>query len=190
VSRDGSPAEEDLRDLQDQLQVLARVHIDPRLQGKIDLSDIVNETLGEACKDWKTLEPRVRAQRRGWLRRAFLNNLRDAIRRLRSRGALAERSLEAALERSSVRLDGWLAADDSTPSQKAARQEEAELVVTALSRLPERERMAVILQRWHGWKLDEIAGQLGCTPGAVAGLIHRGLDRLRKELQQMGVDHA
>jgi nucleotidyltransferase/DNA polymerase involved in DNA repair len=46
------------------------------------------------------------------------------------------------------------------------------------------ERQALILQKWHGWKLAEIAEQLQCTPKAVAGLLARGLARLNKLVPQ------
>ena len=49
----------------------------------------------------------------------------------------------------------------------------------ALSRLPEAQREALVLQHWQGWSLDEIAEQMGRTRTAVAGLLKRGLRQLR-----------
>lgn len=50
----------------------------------------------------------------------------------------------------------------------------------ALSRLPERKREALILQKYLGWRLAQIAEHLGCTPRVVPGLQATGLKRLRK----------
>jgi RNA polymerase sigma-70 factor (ECF subfamily) len=115
-----------------------------------------------------------------------MNNLRDVLRKLKSRRAVSERSLDAALDHSSVRVNAWLAGPDSTPSAKAVRREECEKVTAALACLPERQREAIVLQRWHGWKLAQIAEHLGCSPGAAAVLIHRGQRRLRELLEQTG----
>jgi DNA-directed RNA polymerase specialized sigma24 family protein len=51
--------------------------------------------------------------------------------------------------------------------------------------LPQRQREALILQRWHGWKLAEIAEHMQCTQGVVAGLHARGLAKLRELLPEM-----
>ena len=114
------------------------------------------------------------------------NNLTDEVRKLSARGrdAARERSLEAALEESSARLGDWLAAEQSSPSQKVERHEQALRLADALGRLPEAQREALVLQHWHGWSLAEIGAHLGRSPAAVAGLLHRGLRRLRELLQE------
>jgi RNA polymerase sigma-70 factor (ECF subfamily) len=60
------------------------------------------------------------------------------------------------------------------------KQEGALRLAEALAQLPERQRDAIILQKFHGWKLAEIAEHLECTTGVVAGLQARGLARLRQ----------
>jgi RNA polymerase sigma-70 factor (ECF subfamily) len=167
------------------LSFLARVQIDPRLQGEIDLSGVVQQTLLEAHQRWERIcstEPEVQARQ---LRCMLANNLRDEIRKIRTQGrdVHRKRSLEAALEQSSARLENVLRAEESTPSQKAERQEEALRVAEALAKLPEAEREALYLQHWHGWTLDQIGKHLHRTPGSVAGLLHRGMERLKGYLQ-------
>lgn len=52
----------------------------------------------------------------------------------------------------------------------------------ALSKLPHRQRTAIVL-RYYGRETERsIADVLDCRPGTVGSLIHRGLARLRKEL--------
>ena len=114
------------------LLLLARMQLDARPQGKIDPSDIVQQTLLEAHAHG----PAIVGDERGlgaWLRRALVNNLRDALRALRrgKRDVAREQSLEAAVDESSARLANWLAADHTSPSVKAARNEE----LAALGRL-------------------------------------------------------
>jgi RNA polymerase sigma-70 factor (ECF subfamily) len=185
MTRQPESESEAFREFSSYLRVLARVQLDPRLQGKIDLSGIIQQTLLEAHRAWEQLRGWTREQKAGWLRRALANNLADEIRKLKSQGRNAHRevSLDQVLEQSSARLEAWLVAEESTPAELAERQEEALRLAEALERLPEAEREAIVLQRWHGWTLAQIAQHLGRTPGAVAGLLHRGLDRLRKDLQ-------
>jgi hypothetical protein len=99
-----------------------------------------------------------------------------------------ERSLEQALERSSAKLEGWLAADQSTPSQRVARQEQALRVAEALASLPEAPRQALDLLHWQGWTLAEIAAHMGKSRAAVAGLIKRGLEQLRRKMKMSKPD--
>lgn len=100
------------------------------------------------------------------------------------RDVARERSLEAALEASSIRLRAWLAADESSPSQRADRNEQMLRLADALAELPEAQREAVVLHYWQEWTVAAIAEHLGRTPAAVAGLLKRGLQALRQRLRE------
>src|SRR5262249_33512621 len=95
-----------------------------------------------------------------------------------------ERSLEEALEESSARLQNWLAAEQSSPSQEAGRKEQGVRLAEALAQLPEPQREAVTLRHLEGWSLADIADHLGRTQAAVVGLLQRGLKALRQILQE------
>src|SRR5262249_4582141 len=97
-------------------------------------------------------------------------------------------ALEQALDLSSARLLESLALVESTPSQHAARNEELARLAEALPRLPPDQQEAVILHHLQGPKLAEVAAHLGRSLTAVAGLIHRGLQKLR-ELMCDGEPH-
>ena len=170
------------------LAVLARLRVDPRLCGKLDLSGIVQHTLLEAHLTGAGWKAGTEAQRLAWLRRALANNLADELRRWAAakRGGGRERSLEDAAARSSIRLQEWVAADVSSPSDQAIRHEEELALAEALGALPDAQREALILQHWHGWSLAEIGAHLGRSPAAVAGLIKRGLAGLRARLPSGG----
>src|SRR5207249_1060792 len=94
-----------------------------------------------------------------------------------------ERSLEAALEDSSSRLEAWLAAEQSSPSQHAIRQEQLCRMAAALEQLPAQQRQAVELHHLRGCSLAEVAEQMGRSRSAVASLIFRGLEKLRQLLE-------
>jgi RNA polymerase sigma-70 factor (ECF subfamily) len=168
------------------LDMLARVQIDPRLRGKVDLSGVLQQTLLEAHQQKARFAAEHPAQEAAWLRKILAHNLTDELRKLGAgkRDAARERSLEAALEESSARLGAWLAADQSSPSEQVQRNEQGLRLATALAQLPEAQREALVLQHWHGWSLLQIAEHLDRTRAAVAGLIKRGLQQLRTYLQQ------
>jgi len=166
------------------LETLTFLQIDPRLRSKFGLSDVVQETLLEAWCDLDRIMALDAADRKHWLRRMLVNNLLQTIERWRTgrRDVRLEQSLEAAATESSCRLENWLATEDSSPSERLAEQEQSLQMLEALAKLDRRQREALILQKYHGWTLAQIAEHLGCTVGAVAGLHARGLKELRKYL--------
>jgi RNA polymerase sigma-70 factor (ECF subfamily) len=168
------------------LRLLAGLQLAPRLRGKVDLSGVVQQTLLDAHCDPGKPRERTEAQAAAWLRKILLNNLADEIRKhgTRKRDAQIERSLDAALEQSATRLEAWLAAEHSSPSQRVVRDEQVLRLVDAITTLPENQRRAVELHHLQGWSLMAIAEELGTTKPAVAGLLHRGLQALRARLSE------
>jgi RNA polymerase sigma-70 factor (ECF subfamily) len=167
------------------LGMLARLQLEPRLQGKIDLSGVVQQTLLEAHQALRQLPEPDEGRRVAWLRQILANNLLDEVRKLgtAARDVDRERSLEAALDDSSSRLQAWLAADQSSPSQQAMQHEQLLQLAEALARLPADQRTAVELHHLQGCPLAEVARQLGRSKGAVAALLFRGLKKLRQLLE-------
>ena len=167
------------------LLMLARIQLDPRLGGKLDASDVVQQTMLEAHRQQAQFRGRTEGELVAWLRQILAHNLADALRGLgrAKRDVARERSIDQALEQSSARLEAWLAAEQSSPSQQAMRKERMLLLADALEKLPEGQREAIELHYWQGWSLSEIAGRLGRSTPAVAGLLQRGLKQLRQLLQ-------
>lgn len=173
-----------LERFRDYLAVLARQQVGPRLRERIDLSGVVQQTL------WEALQPNVGLDRldpdaqTALLRRILSNNLADEIRKQRSlkRNRGRERSLHEAIEDSSALLESLVADDGSTPSQRAARQEQILRLASAIAQLPRDQRLAVELHHLQGWSLDKVARSLRKTKPAIAGLLHRGLKQLRELL--------
>jgi RNA polymerase sigma-70 factor (subfamily 1) len=169
------------------LETLTFIQIDPRLRGKFGLSDVIQKTLLEAYRRLEDIQALDADGRKRWLRRMLVNNLLEEIDhwRARKRDYRLEQPLAAAADESSCRLQKWLAVEDTSAGERLVQQEEALSLLEALSKLEPRQREALILQKYHGWKLHQIAEHLGCTVGAVAGLHARGLKELRKHLPDM-----
>jgi RNA polymerase sigma-70 factor (ECF subfamily) len=169
------------------LRLLARLQLGPRLQGKFDPSDVVQQTLLEAFAKRDQFRG-GETERAAWLRQILAHNLADALRGFGQdkRDARRERSLDAAIQESSARLAAWLAVEQSSPSQGAQRHEEAVRLAEALAELPEDNREALVLHYREGLPLVAVGGQMGRTTGSVAGLLKRGLKQLRELLHESG----
>jgi RNA polymerase sigma-70 factor (ECF subfamily) len=168
------------------LRLLAGMQMDPRLQGKLDASDVVQQTLLQALQAFDRFQQRSDAELAAWLRQILAHKLANATRDLnRAKRAMSrECSLEAALEESSARLEAWLVAEQSSPSQQAQRKEQVLRLAEALASLPEAQREAVTRRYLQNGSLDDIGQHLGRSPAAVAGLIKRGLEHLRLLLHE------
>jgi RNA polymerase sigma-70 factor (ECF subfamily) len=163
------------------LRLLASMQMDPRMQGKLDPSDLVQQTLLKALQALDRFQQRSEAELAAWLRQILAHNLASAARDLgrAKRDAARECSLEAALEQSPARLEEWLVAEQSSPSQQAERKEQVFRLAEVLGSLPEAQREAVSRRYLQNWSLDDIGRHLDRSPAAVAGLIKRGLKQLR-----------
>ena len=186
MSRDSTAEGELLERFRAYLRLLARLQLDPRLGSKIDPSDMVQQTMLQAHRALADFRGQTDAEMAAWLRQILSRNLTHAARDFGrdKRNVARERSLEAAVEGSSVRLEAWLAAEQSSPSQRAERNEQILRLAAALETLPDEQREAVELHYWQGWTLAEIAAHQQRTASSVAGLVHRGLAKLRGILNE------
>jgi RNA polymerase sigma-70 factor (ECF subfamily) len=187
VSEPSADAEQVLSGHRLHLWFQARVLVSPWLRNHLDLSGIIDETLMKAWQSWERFRIRGESEKAAWLRTVLANLIRDEIARLyaRCRDVRRNRSLEAALDESSARLAEFLAAPQPSPSEAAQQHDRQRRVAEAVERLPEAQREALLLQRWHGCSLTQVAEQMGRTPAAVAGLLHRALKQLKLELVEL-----
>jgi RNA polymerase sigma-70 factor (ECF subfamily) len=167
------------------LTLLARMQIGRRLQGKADAPDLVQETFLEAHRKLASFRGSTEEEFVSWLRQILAGNLAHLVRRYcgtQRRDVRLERRLADELVQSSRVLDQGLVARHSSPSQQAARHEQAVLLADALERLPEDYREVIILRHLQGLSFPEVAERLGRTVASVEKLWVRALDRLRRSL--------
>ncbi len=178
--------EEELGRFREYLSLLVRLQVDSRLQAKVDLSGVVQQTLLDAHLAWERIRELDENAKAAWLRLALANNLIDEVRKLTAaaRDVGREQSLRDALGESSARLEAVLASDQHSPEQCVLRNERLLELAGALARLPGDQRAAVELHHLKDWPLADVAQHLNRSKGAVAQLVFRGLKRLRELLAE------
>ena len=172
----------DLEAYRSYLKLLAEIQMNPRLRAKEDASDVVQLTLLQAHKDLKGFRGTSEGELRAWLKTILSHTIANVAKKYKrqKRNAFIEISIDQQLQESAIRIMGELPADQTSPSQQVMQQERAEQLVDAMSHLLKDEYTAVLLKHVHDWKVAEIAEYLGRSPEAVAGLLRRGLKKLRK----------
>jgi RNA polymerase sigma-70 factor (ECF subfamily) len=165
------------------LHRLAERQLEGRIAVRVDASDVIQQTFLEAHRSFEQFAGQEVREWAAWLKGILDHKIASAIRDhtlLQKRNLGRERSLDDS-QGGPTRDD--LDAGHSTPSQKAIRGEEAERLSKALAALPADQGEAVRLRHLEGWSLADIAQRLGRTPAATAGLIKRGMQALRRQMQ-------
>lgn len=166
------------------LLLLARSQLSPRLRVREAPSDVVQRTLLDAHAARDQFRGSTSGEMAAWLSQILAHNLcrlaRDQTRK--KRDVRREVPLWQKVEESSAMLMRAIADPGTSPSQQADRNEQLRRLADALARLPEAQREAVELRYLHRWPVKAISEELGRTPAAVGGLLHRGLDELQRLL--------
>jgi RNA polymerase sigma-70 factor (ECF subfamily) len=167
------------------LTLLARLQIGQHLQGKVGASDVVQEGFLEAHRNFARFRGTSEGQLVRWLRQILAAKLADLLRRYlgaQRRDVRLERDIEGALERSSIVLDRGLVSAEPSPSQQAARREQAVVLAEALGELPDDYREVIVLRHLEGLTFPEVARRMGRSLDSVEKLWMRGLAQLRQVL--------
>ena len=168
----------DLAGFRDWLMALARAQVPVDLRGRIDPSDVVQETLFHALRDDKRTHERSAAQTMAWLRTTLRCRLIDRLpgRDRENRNV----SLDALLDQTSAGMSELLIASQSSPGSRVIRDENAVIIAKLLTHLSEAQAEAIVLKHCQGWSVEQISRHLNKTPDAVGGLLRHGLKKLRE----------
>jgi RNA polymerase sigma-70 factor (ECF subfamily) len=170
---------------QDRLRRMAMLRMDPRLQGRVSPSDVIQETYLQAAAALADYLRRPDAPFYFWLRGIARNKLlqlhRDHLR-AEKRDARREATLESPADTRSVALAAMLAADDTLPSAAADRSELQRHLRDALERLEPLDREVLALRHFEQLSNAETAELLEITPAAASKRYLRALERLKEIL--------
>ena len=165
------------------LRLMARSLIYRPLQVRLDASDLVQETFLKAAQEFSQFLGSTEPELTAWLRQILAGRLGKLVRHYygtRRRDIRLEQELAMRIQQSSQALDGGLVARGSSPSQQAARREQAVILADALQRLPDHYREVIILSHLEGLPFPEVARRMGRSLDSVKNLWARALGRLRR----------
>ena len=166
------------------LLLLARLQFAHELRGKLDPSDLVQQTLVKAHQKVAQFRGSSEAERMAWLCAILANTFADALRKFSPKTGGLERSLHVSLETSSRKLEETLASDQTSPSQRVIRHEQLIRLADAIAQLPDDQRQAIELRHLQGLATAEIAQRMKRSSAAIGGLLQRGLRSLRVTLDE------
>lgn len=166
------------------LKMLAQLQLGKELRGKVDASDVVQETFLEAHRGIEQFQGENGNQLMAWLRAILANRLAHTMRHYlgtQARDVRLEQRIHEALDRSAMSLGGMFVDPNSSPSQHVAKDEMSRLVIEALARLPEDYRDVLVMRHLEGMTFREISEQMKRSIDSVEKLWLRGLGKLKKE---------
>jgi RNA polymerase sigma-70 factor (ECF subfamily) len=166
------------------LAIIAEHGLKGDLQAKVGRSDLVQETFLEAQRDFASFRGKSREQLEAWLRRLLLNNLLNARRKYREtkkRATGREVPLDGGPD--SARL--YVPSADTSPSQRAVRNEEADRLEQALNKLPPHYREIIVLRNHQRLSFVEIGRRLDRSPDNARMLWSRAFECLAIAVEQL-----
>ncbi|MCA9217194.1 MAG: sigma-70 family RNA polymerase sigma factor [Planctomycetales bacterium] len=153
-----------------------------RVQGRISVEDVVQETLAQAFLKIRRLRGDSERSFVAWLYAIGDMTLIDLVRKdtAQIRGGNFQRKQFAgdSANNSLVDLLGQLPGDSITASRNVAIKEGVAALQVAIASLPDDQRRAVQLHLLQGKSLDETADEMQRTKASVRSLLHRAKEQL------------
>jgi RNA polymerase sigma-70 factor (ECF subfamily) len=174
------------------LKLLARAQLDERIRTRVSPSDVVQESLLEAHRDFSQFQGHCTNEFLAWLRQILVHNLAHVLERhliAEKRDVRREVAIEvigASLERSAMGLIHVLADESASPSAAAIQHEQMLALADALTELPDDYRDVIILRHMEALSFKVVAERMQRSEGAVRMLWLRAMDQLRSLLGKNG----
>lgn len=174
------------------LKILASTQLDDKLRARVSPSDVVQETLLEAHRDFGDFRGKTEPELLAWLRQILIHNLGRLVERhvlAEKRNVRREVSLDKvhrSLERSGVQFR-QIADKGCSPSSAAQHGEHTRMLADHLAELPDDYRQVIVLRNLEGLAFKEVAESMGRSAGAVRMLWLRAIDLLRDKFHESGM---
>lgn len=175
----------------DRLEVLARQQVSPRLGVRQSPSDIVQETLLHACRDFPTFRGKSEGELWCWLRQILAHRILGSVRHhMGTKGRDLRRELTAghnALSQAALSAPlatDQLAANQTSPSGRVIRKEQRTRIRIMVAALPDEYRKVLLLRIVSELPFDEIAKRLNRSSAATRQLYQRAQRAMLARLEQ------
>jgi RNA polymerase sigma-70 factor (ECF subfamily) len=169
-----------------QLRDFIEFHLDPAIRGRVDASDVIQETHMEVVRRIDDFLSHRPMPFRLWLRKKAYERLLNLRRDHRRERRSVEREVAWPV-RSSLLLVKPLLDRGQSPSKQMEARELAERVAVIVARLPEGDREILLLRQAEELPFDEIACLLDIEPATARKRFGRALIRIQKALADDGL---
>jgi RNA polymerase sigma-70 factor (ECF subfamily) len=174
---------------QERLMRMIQLRIDPRLRGRIDPADVVQESFLQASKRREEYFDQSDLPFFVWLRLLTVQKLAELHRHhlgVKARDAGRDVSLfSPAAPATSAVLAAQLLGQTTTPSQDVAREEIEQRVRDVLESMDEIDREVIALRNFEQLSNLEAASVLGIGASAASSRYIRALKKLKDVLSDM-----
>jgi RNA polymerase sigma-70 factor, ECF subfamily len=171
------------------LGIVARAQVETQLRAKVDASDLVQQTMLEAYRDFHKFRGTTEAEWLAWLRKILAHNAANFVRHYRGT-AKRQAQREVALLPAGDGTDARGALDPAdtaeSPSQQLLRKERELQIAEAMTQLTADHREVIMLRNLERLPFEEVAQRMGRTRPAVQMLWMRALQKLHEILTTAG----
>jgi RNA polymerase sigma-70 factor, ECF subfamily len=168
------------------LTVLATTQLDRRLRRRMNPSDLVQDAMLAAHRDFANFRGGSERELLAWLRQILINCLHRAVAthvKAGKRDIRREVSIEQVSEkfdRSAADLATLLASPGKSPSSPILANERSVALANELAKLPGQYRDVIVMRNLQGLSFEEIAERMDRTAGAVRMLWLRAIDKFKE----------
>jgi len=168
------------------LTILATTQLDARLRRRISPSDLVQEAMLGAYRDFGKFRGTTERELLAWLRQILINCLHHAYEahvqagRRDIRREVSLDDMHRAMDRSVIQLAHVLADRGPSPSAPVRERERSIAIADQLAKLKRDDRDVIVLRNLQGLSFEEVAERMGRKPGAVRMLWLRAIERFRQ----------
>ena len=172
------------------LGLLARTNVEPWMRAKVDASDLVQQTMLDAHRDFHHFQGTSDQEWLAWLRQILNHNACDAVRHY---GMAGKRAARREVPIVGIGDSGSVAnlfepqSPDGSPSQLAINNETELLLAEAMDQLPDDYREVIILRNIQRLPFENVAEQMHRTRPATQMLWMRAIQKLKVLLSVPGV---
>jgi RNA polymerase sigma-70 factor (ECF subfamily) len=174
-----------------QLEQTLHFRMDPRLLGRVDAHDVLQEAYLNAAKRLPEYLNAPNVPPFIWIRSLTLNVLIDTHRRhlgAQRRDVRQQQSLQQGSPLTSQVVVRELIGQLTSPSQAAMRTEMAAMVEAAIDDMDEIDREVLVLRHFEQLTNQQVADVLGLKKAAASNRYVRALGRLREALSEFESD--
>ncbi len=172
------------------LNVLSRGQLAKEIRHRVSPSDVIQETLLEAHRDFHRFQGTDIEAFTAWLRKVLVNNIASAVethlvaakRSIRREHSLNQ--LSASVELSHSRFSAMEISPHRSPASELDHEQSLFDLAAAIELLPDDYRTVITMRHLDGDSFTEIASLMKRSTGAVRMLWLRAIEQLRKTLEQ------